>query len=150
MPSPHDIEVKLVATGFNDNRLEDSLEITLYRVIQQGLANAVQHSQAKRVTVDLRWHDDEITLVLADDGIGFDVQNPKEKPETGHYGLINLKSRIENSSGQMDIESKTGVGTTLRATIPFAGPQSGSDEPKISTHILQKQPAPQPAPQPVT
>ncbi|MCI0843911.1 MAG: HAMP domain-containing protein [Chloroflexi bacterium] len=147
VPSPHDIEVMLVATGFDNGRLEDILEIALYRVIQQGLANAVQHSQAKHVSINLRWHDDEITLVLADDGIGFDVLNPKENSETGHYGLINLKSRLEKFSGQMDIESKIGVGTTLRATIPSVGARFGSDEPRISTHILQKQPVPQPLPE---
>ena len=150
VPSPHDIEVMLVATGFDNDRLEDSIEIALYRVIQQGLGNAVQHSKAKHVSVNLRWHDDEITLVLADDGIGFDVLNPKENPETGHYGLINLKSRIEKFSGKMDIESNIGVGTTLRATIPITGAQSGGNEPRISTHTLQKQPTPQPASQPVS
>ena len=144
VPSPHNIEVLLVATGFDKGRLEESLEISLYRVIQQGLTNVIQHSQAKRVNIDLHWQDEEVTLVLTDNGIGFDVLDPKESPVTGHYGLINLKSRIEKFSGQIKIESQPGVGTTLRATIPVVGSESGSDEPRASTHILQKQPTPQP------
>ena len=144
VPSPHNIEVVLVATGFDNGRLEESLEIGLYRVIQQGLANVIQHAQAKHVKIDLRWQDEEVTLVLADDGIGFDVLDPKESPVTGHYGLINLKSRIEKFSGHIEIESQPEVGTTIRATIPVEGIESGSDEPRTSTHILQKQPTPQP------
>ena len=144
VPSPHNIEVLLVATGFNNGRLEESLEISLYRVIQQGLVNVIQHAQAKHVNIDLRWQDEKVTLVLADDGIGFDVPDPTQSPVIMHYGLTNLKSRIEKFSGHFEIESQPGVGTTLRATIPVVGTKSESDELRTSTHILQKQPTPRP------
>jgi len=138
------IEVRLVATGFDKDRLEESLEISLYRVIQQGLANVIQHAQATQVNIELRWVDGEVTLVLEDDGIGFDVLNPKESQLTGHYGLANLKDRIEKHLGRMEITSKPGEGTTLRAKIPIVGAESGTDEPHVSAYSLLNQPIPQP------
>ena len=144
VPSLHPIEVKLVATGFGQDRLNEEIEIGLYRVIQQGVDNVIQHAQAKKVTIDLRWAGDEVTLVLADDGVGFDVANPSESALTGHFGLANLKSRIERFLGRMEIESQPGKGTTLQARIPVAGGGPATKESRISTHFLQNKPAPQP------
>ena len=146
VPSPHPLEVHLVATGFDEDRLEEGIEICLYRVIQQGLANVIQHAQAKQVTIDLRWDNDEVTLMLSDDGVGFDVLNPKESHLTGHFGLANLKDRIERFLGRMEIESQPGKGTTFRAKIPVAsaGAGAGAKESRVSTHILPNQTTPQP------
>lgn len=138
--SVHPIEVRLIAAGFDKDRLDEGLEISLYRVIQQGLANVIQHAQAKQVNIDLRWADGEVTLVLKDDGVGFDVQNPKESQITGHYGLANLKDRIEKHLGKMEITSQPGKGTTLRARIPIVGAEPGTDEPHTSTYNLSNQP----------
>ena len=142
--SGHPLEVRITASGFDQVRLEESLEISLYRVIQQGLANVIQHAQAKRVNIELRWVDDEVTLVMTDDGVGFDVLNPKESQLTGHYGLANLKDRIEKHLGRMEIISQPGKGTTIRAKIPIVGAESGTDESHVSTYSLQNQSATQP------
>ncbi|MCH8892757.1 MAG: cyclic nucleotide-binding domain-containing protein [Chloroflexi bacterium] len=142
--SVYPIEVRLSATGFDKGRLEESLEISLYRVIQQGLANVIQHAQAKQVSIDLSWSDDEVILVLADDGVGFDLLNPKESQLTGHYGLSNLKDRIEKHLGRMEIMSQPGKGTTLRAKIPIVGAESGTTESHVSTYSLHNQPVPEP------
>ena len=80
-----------------------------------------------------------MTLILADDGIGFDVLNPKESQLTGHYGLANLKDRIEKHLGQMEIISKPGKGTAPHAKIPVVGFESGTNEPRISTYTLSNQ-----------
>ncbi len=138
--SKHPIEVRMIAAGFDKDRLDEGLETSLYRVIQQGLANVIQHAQAKQVSIDLNWTDDEVTLVLQDDGIGFDVQNPKESQLTGHYGLASLKDRIEKHLGKMEITSQPGKGTTLRANIPIVGAEPGTDEPHTSTYHLSNQP----------
>jgi len=142
VPGPHPLKVQIVATGFDEDRLEEGIEICLYRVIQQGVANVIQHAQAKQVSIDLLWSKDEVTLMLSDDGVGFDLLNPKESHLTGHFGLSNLKDRIERFLGQMEIESQPGKGTTLRAKIPVAG--AGAKESRVSTHILHNQPVPQP------
>ena len=137
--SLHPIEVRITSSGFDQVRLDERLEISLYRVIQQGLSNVIQHAQAKQITIDLSWKNGEVILILADDGVGFDVLNPKESPLTGHYGLANLKDRIEKHLGQMEIISNPGQGTTLRAVIPVVGAESGTDEPRTSTYFLNNQ-----------
>lgn len=142
--SEHPIEVRLTATGFDKDRLDENLEISLYRVIQQGLTNVIQHAQARNVVIDLNWANGEVKLVLTDDGVGFDVMNPKESQLTGHYGLANLKHRIEKHLGRMEITSQPGEGTTLLAKIPIIGAESGTDESHVSTFSLQNQPSPQP------
>lgn len=138
--SKHPIDVRMIATGFDRDRLDEGLETSLYRVIQQGLANVIQHAQAKQVNIHLKWADGEVTLVLKDDGIGFDVHNPKESQLTGHYGLASLKDRIEKHLGKMEITSQPGKGTTLRANIPIVGAEPGTDEPHTSTYHLSNQP----------
>ena len=142
VPSPHSIEIKLTVTGFGRTRLKEELEIGLFRVIQQGVDNVIQHAQAKQVNIDLRWVDDEVTLVLTDDGVGFDVTNPNESALTGHFGLVNLQSRIERFLGRLQIESQPGKGTTLRANIPVFGAGPSTNESQVSTHFLASLPAP--------
>lgn len=142
--SEHPIEVRMIAAGFDNDRLDEGLEISLYRVIQQGLANVIQHAQAKEVVIDLRWAGDEVTLTMEDDGIGFDVQNPKESQLTGHYGLANLKDRIEKHLGKMEITSQPGKGTILRANIPIVGAEPGTGVPHTTTYHLSNQPMIQP------
>ena len=144
VPSPHPLKVQLVATGFDQDRLEEGIEICLYRVIQQGLANVIQHARAKQVWIDLRWSNDDVTLMLSDNGVGFDLLNHKESHLTGHFGLSNLKDRIERFLGQMEIESQPGKGTILRAKIPVDRACADAKESRVSTHILHNQPVPQP------
>ena len=103
--NPEPLNLQFHVMGFDDDRLEGEVEIGLYRVIQQGISNAVQHAQAKNLVVDLTWGDEDITLSIADDGVGFDVQNPGESPASGHFGLSNLKDRIEAIQGTMEITS---------------------------------------------
>ena len=137
--SPEPLNLRFDVTGFDDDRLESGVEIGLYRVVQQGIINAIQHAQAKNLVVGLTWGDDEITLSIADDGVGFDVENPKESPSSGHFGLSNLKDRIEAIQGTMEITSAPSQGTTLLATIPG---ESGSRSTETQTSDYLLQPAP--------
>ena len=139
--SPEPLNLRFNVKGFDDDRLEGEVEIGLYRVVQQGMTNAIQHAQAKSLVVDLTWGDDEITLSIADDGIGFDVENPKESPSSGHFGLTNLKDRIEAIQGTMEITSVPSQGTTLLATIPSRSGTSRSTETQTSSYILKPAPA---------
>ncbi len=88
-------------------------------------------------TVHSCWGDDEITLSIADDGVGFDVENPL----TGHFGLSNLKDRIEAIQGTMEITSVPSEGTTLRATIPARSSTQRSTESQTSHYLLKPAPS---------
>ena len=77
----------------------------------------------------------------SDDGQGFDVENPKESPASGHFGLTNLKDRIEAIQGTMKITSEPSRGTTLRATIPSRSGSPRSTESQTSNYPLKPAPS---------
>jgi signal transduction histidine kinase len=87
----------------------------LYRIVQEGLYNAVRHAQASHVTIRLEEGNGSIVLEVQDDGVGFDPQ--QEYP--GHMGLQTMRERVDQFDGRLDIESAPGQGTLLRASIPL-------------------------------
>ena len=137
--NPYPLEIELRARGFDDERLPEEVEISVYRVVQQGVTNAVQHAEAKRLLIDLSWHDAELSLSISDDGCGFDVANPKETPRSGHFGLVNLRDRIESLQGTFELESQVSVGTTIRARIPTQTKTMNATEVKTSKYVLDIQ-----------
>ena len=88
--------------------------LVLYRIAQEALGNVAKHSKAKQVEVRLSRVDGNVTLTVADDGIGF---VPNAHP--GGLGLINMRERVRQLNGTFEFDSKPGVGTTVRATVPF-------------------------------
>ena len=88
--NPYPLEIEFRTTGFDDDvRLPGELEIALYRITQQRTLNTIHHARARKLSIDLSWSGSEIALSLDDDGIGFDIDNPPEGPDTGHFGLVN-------------------------------------------------------------
>ncbi len=136
--NPYPLEIEFRTSGFDDDeRLPEEVEIGLYRITQQGVLNAIQHAQARRLTVDLVWSDTEITLSLTDDGVGFNVNNPSEGPTTGHFGLVNLRDRVEKLQGTLEIQSRMSVGTTLRFRIPTSQRTHGASTVRQSNFVLR-------------
>jgi signal transduction histidine kinase len=90
--------------------------IALFRIVQDGLANIIRHAQAK--TVKLEMHGDELhcTLVLTDDGRGFDAENPEF---SWSHGLWGMRQRAEGIGGRLDVKSRVGVGTVLSVAVPL-------------------------------
>ena len=128
------------ATGFDQARLSEQIEVGVYRVIQQGVANVIQHAEAKKLRIDLTWSDSELTFSLADDGVGFDVDNPKEGPSTGHFGVVSLRDRIERLLGALDIESQPSMGTTVRGRVPLIAESPRPTSVQISNYVIDYRP----------
>jgi two-component system sensor histidine kinase/response regulator len=99
-----------------DERLPAPLETALFRVVQEALANVARHAQARRVEVSLARDQEDVTLRVADDGRGFDPQAPRSGT---HLGLWSMRERVEGLGGRFEVESASGRGTTVRATIPL-------------------------------
>ncbi|BBY64304.1 hypothetical protein MHEL_25470 [Mycolicibacterium helvum] len=95
-----------------DRRLPESVEVAAYYVVAEALTNAAKHAQADEVTVSATATDAELTLRIADDGIG-------GAGPGGGSGLIGLKDRVEALSGRLGIASLDGAGTTISVTIPL-------------------------------
>ena len=88
---------------------------TMQRILAEGLANIAQHARAAHSQVFVSAQNKTIQLEIRDDGQGFD---PKTIP-AGHYGLIGMRERIELAGGTMEIESRSGQGTSIVVRMPI-------------------------------
>ena len=91
------------------------LEVGLFRIAQEALANVVQHAHAGQIRVNITITPEQVILMIEDDGQGFD---PARIP-AGHYGLIGIRERVKLLGGQMDICSGPGEGTQLKVNVPL-------------------------------
>ena len=105
---------------FAENDIPSSLprevSLSLFRVIQEALHNAVKYSGQSHFTVHLEGKDGEIDLEVSDRGAGFDVSNMKNGKG---LGLVSMTERIHLLSGRITIDSKPNAGTTVRASVPL-------------------------------
>ncbi len=104
----------------------DSIDLTLYRCIQEGLTNAIRHGQASTVSVKLGCEQPEgpLALTVSDDGCGISPDAP------AGLGMRGMRERVEGLGGRYVVDSGPGRGTCLRITIPLAEPQDGGTDMK--------------------
>lgn len=103
------LKVNLEIVGL-DQRLEQSKEAILYRVIQELVNNIIKHAKANQITLQIINEDKELTIMIEDNGIGFDTS--KMENFEG-IGIKNIISRIEYVNGQVFFDSTPGKGTTV-------------------------------------
>ncbi len=101
----------------NRNRLTEDIESSVYRIVQESLTNIVRHAEATCADVILEWQDDQIMVIVEDDGIGIDLISARA---SGRLGLVGMQERAEMLGGKLLIESNPNVGTTLVVEIPYA------------------------------
>jgi signal transduction histidine kinase len=87
----------------------------VFRIVQEALVNVAKHARATRVSVALQLTQDAVSLDVRDDGIGFDTAAPRK---AGSLGLAGLRERAHLAMGTVDIESRPGEGTRVKAVIP--------------------------------
>ena len=100
-------------------RVPGQVEVALYRLAQEAIANTERHAQARRASVVVLQRPREVTLLVEDDGKGFDAKAAERNGDTC-LGLTGMKERVALLGGTFDIESEPGKGTTLRVAIPFS------------------------------
>ncbi|MBM7577778.1 histidine kinase [Jeotgalibacillus terrae] len=98
-----------------ESRLDPKYEVSLFRLIQEAVQNAIKHAEAREVSVKVEIRPDCVNAIIKDDGKGFD---PSEKKQ-GSYGMIGMKERVELVSGKMHVQSKPGEGTTISINVPI-------------------------------
>ena len=106
--------VKFGVTG-TERRMESYLEVMIFRAIQELLRNALNHSQANQITVEMDVGDSFVMVLVEDDGKGFEIQNLEQ--EQG-MGLKLIKERVEMISGEFDLASQIGEGTRVSFKVP--------------------------------
>ncbi|MBI5303706.1 MAG: GAF domain-containing sensor histidine kinase [Chloroflexi bacterium] len=100
-------------------RLPTQVETVLFRIAQEALNNVGRHARAKHANVKLAFGADKVTLVVDDDGVGFEVNQVMGKyPVRRAWGLLGVQERVELVGGKFTIESEPGCGTKLIVEIP--------------------------------
>jgi signal transduction histidine kinase len=110
------LQVTLEAAGFK-NKLESNVETMLYRVIQETINNVIKHARATRLDIILNRSATGINAMIADNGVGFDVD--KIGTFTG-IGLKNMATRVEYMKGRIRYDSAPGEGTVVNIEVPVA------------------------------
>jgi signal transduction histidine kinase len=103
--------------NIREESVPNELKIVVYRVLQESLTNIAKHSKASHITISLAQHDGRLTFSVEDNGRGFDVPGMSTNPTIQNgFGLISMRERVELSSGEFEIYSAEGKGTTISAT----------------------------------
>jgi PAS domain S-box-containing protein len=96
-------------------RLAPEVDMALLRIAQEALANALKHSQARRASLQLQCRDRRLTLIIADDGVGFEPNG--QLTSGGHWGLAMMRERAEAVGGRLHVESAPGAGTRIMVEL---------------------------------
>ncbi|MGZ5848328.1 MAG: sensor histidine kinase, partial [Ramlibacter sp.] len=100
--------------------LGEPFATTVFRMVQESLANVAKHARATQVSVALLRTADAVRLEVRDDGIGFDTSAPRK---SASLGLAGLRERAQLARGSVEILSSPGQGTRVRAVIPIVQEQ---------------------------
>ena len=111
----HRLEIAFHSEGVPENLPQD-VALSLFRVLQEALLNAVKHSGSGHFEVGLSGTPDRIELSVHDAGIGFDLA---EAMKSRGLGLVSMQERIKLVKGEFLIRSRPGPGTTIHATVPL-------------------------------
>ena len=107
-----------VSTQLEAVQLNESAQLTLYRLVQESLTNIGKYAKARRVTVQLLDQGSQVRLEVSDDGVGFDPTQIKP----ASHGLDGMRHRVETEGGRLSIESSPGMGARIVAYLPQAAP----------------------------
>jgi signal transduction histidine kinase len=94
--------------------LSPDVEQCIYRVAQEAVTNVVKHANAKNLTVKLEFIEGKVTLMVSDDGVGFELE---KSDKTSQFGLAGMRERSQLVGGELKIVSKPGDGTTVQLTV---------------------------------
>jgi len=122
---PQGIAVTIDAAGL-EGRLPGRLETTLFRIAQEAMSNVARHSGASHVAIELGATDTGASMVVRDDGGGFEPVPPGAPPPQGSgLGLAGMRERAALVGGGVEVTSVVGEGATIIVEIPIPG---GADQ----------------------
>jgi PAS domain S-box-containing protein len=109
--------VQIDSEGFSSSDCTPDLELTIFRITQEALANVGKHAGAKHVRVELTSDEEEIGLTVVDDGVGFDPDANRAPRPDGGFGVFGMRERTELAGGTFEVRSRLGEGTTISAQL---------------------------------
>ncbi|HTE24990.1 PAS domain-containing sensor histidine kinase [Flavitalea sp.] len=117
------VHLELSTDNYREEELDNSIKLTIYRVIQEQINNIIKHARAKKAVIALSMTSKHICLTIRDDGVGFD-----KSKVTGGIGLRNMSNRAGFYDGSVNIISSPGQGCVLKAIIPLSTKTSREPE----------------------
>ncbi len=114
----HGLNISLQVHG-TPHRLATEIELTAYRIAQEGVSNIIRHAAAKSALLTITFASEGLYLWLKDDGIGFEAPgNPTDMADKGHFGLMGIHERALLFGGWLNINTAPGNGTALEIFLP--------------------------------
>jgi PAS domain S-box-containing protein len=111
------IKVEVRSEG-EEQRLSEDLKLGFFRIAQEAISNARKHSNASKVTVSLKYAEEQIRMIISDHGAGFDVQKAKMQTSLkGSLGLTSMQERAKLIGANLEIESNPGKGTRVTVQV---------------------------------
>lgn len=103
-------------------RLPSAMEVAVFRLVQEGLANVLKHSKASHAGIEITYQKQMVKVVVKDNGVGFSVEKLEAMIARGnsHFGIMGMRERVELLGGRMDIESEPKAGAKLTMIIPIS------------------------------
>ena len=120
----YDFKIDFKTAGIDSLDFNFDIKIAIYRLVQEGLNNIARHAQATMANIRMVYSYPNIILRIEDNGIGFDADKDKLMEtvnQKGCMGLWSMKERVALLNGQMNIESRKGIGTAIIFEIPYYG-----------------------------
>ncbi|MFY0761525.1 MULTISPECIES: sensor histidine kinase [Metabacillus] len=103
---------------FEENRLPPRFEVALFRLAQEAVTNALKHAEAREIQVKVEVNQNNIILMIKDNGKGFDTREMKQNQKKS-FGLLGMRERVELLNGRITIDSKIGLGTFIMIQVPL-------------------------------
>jgi signal transduction histidine kinase len=119
------IQIHFSAKDIPEN-LDPEIQTTFFRIVQEAITNAVRHSSATRIDVDLGRENGNLRLQVHDNGTGFEVESVQAR--TNRLGLLGIKERAVLLNGRARISSSPNKGTTVDVSLPLTLPEPESSE----------------------
>lgn len=120
----HPIAISLELSEVTGVSLPEAVATTVFRVVQEALANIIKHSNARQATVSVRLVNGMVRVDVSDDGCGIESARLRALPP-GHLGLRGMHERATLLGGEFNVASVPGRGTCVVITIPAGGTKSG-------------------------
>ena len=111
-----DLEIKLLIKGDIDH-LNETLNINIYRIVQEAMNNVLKHAKAKEVSINIVLTKKSVLeLSFNDDGKGMDLN---KVDQTKNFGILGMQERIQSLNGTFELISKKNQGTQILISVPF-------------------------------
>lgn len=106
-----------VASSLEAVELDEAVQLTVYRLVQESLTNVGKYAEATQVDISLRDYSNHVEVEVRDNGKGFEAA--RTRPST--HGLAGMRHRVEAAGGRLTVESRPGAGTRIFAVLPKGG-----------------------------